>query len=114
MNPVEYLSERVGKVVLDSNKFFNWGARLLASYPQWRDDLPLIIDEAWDTLLRYCIRNKNATHSASVKLTFASDLMGKRTAKRIGADSNDIKSTLALGDILLETFLQEGLIDNLS
>jgi len=111
MNPTQYLTERVAKVVLNSDKIFNEGARLLAHHPTWEYDLERFINESWDTLLRYCIRNKNATHSASVKLTFASDLIGKRIARAIGTDEHNIKSTLSLGDLLLETFLQDGLID---
>ena len=111
MNPLNYLTERVSKVVPNSDKIYNEGARLLAHYPTWEYELERFINESWDTLLRYCIRNKNATHSASVKLTFASDLIGKRIARAIGADETDIKSTLSLGDLLLETFLQDGLID---
>jgi len=111
MNPLNYLTERVSKVVINSDKIYNEGARLLAHYPTWEYELERFINESWDTLLRYCIRNKNATHSASVKLTFASDLIGKRIARAIGADETDIKTTLSLGDLLLETFLQDGLID---
>jgi DNA-directed RNA polymerase len=111
MNPTQYLTERVAKVVLNSDKIYNEGARLLAYHPTWEYDLERFINESWDTLLRYCIRNKNATHSASVKLTFASDLIGKRIARAIGTDEHNIKSTLSLGDLLLETFLQDGLID---
>lgn len=111
MNPLTYLTERVSKVVPNSDKIYNEGARLLAHYPTWEYEIERFINESWDTLLRYCIRNKNATHSASVKLTFCSDLIGKRIARAIGADETDIKTTLSLGDLLLETFLQDGLID---
>ena len=111
MNPLQYLTERVSKIVLNSDKIQNEGARLLAHHSTWEYDLERFINEAWDTLLKYCIRNKNATHSASVKLTFASDLIGKRIARGIGADETDIKTTLSLGDLLLETFLQDSLID---
>ena len=111
MNPLQYLTERVSKIVLNSDKIQNEGARLLAHHPTWEYDLERFINESWDGLLKYCIRNKNATHSASVKLTFASDLIGKRIARAIGADETDIKTTLSLGDLLLETFLQDGLID---
>ena len=111
MNPVQYLSERVSKVVVNSDKIYNEGARLLAHHPTWEYEIDRFVNESWDTLLRYCVRNKNATHSASVKLTFASDLIGKRIARAIGADETDIKSTLSLGDLMLETFLQDGLID---
>lgn len=110
MEPVKYLFERVAKVIVNSDKIFNEGARLLAHHPTWEYDLERFIDESWDTLLRYCIRNKNATHSASVKLTFASDLIGKRIARAMGIDEHDIKSTLALGDVLLESYLQANLI----
>ena len=111
MNPLQYLTERVSKIILNSDKIQNEGARLLAHHPTWEYDLERFINESWDGLLKYCIRNKNATHSASVKLTFASDLIGKRIARAIGADESDIKTTLSLGDLLLETFLQDGLID---
>lgn len=111
MNPLQYLTERVSKIVLNSDKIQNEGARLLAHHATWEYDLERFINEAWDSLLKYCIRNKNSTHSASVKLTFASDLIGKRIARAIGADETDVKTTLSLGDLLLETFLQDGLID---
>jgi len=110
MNPVDYLTERVSKVVINSDKIYNEGARLLAYHPTWEYDVERFVNESWDTLLRYCIRNKNATHSASVKLTFASDLIGKRLARAIGADEHNVKSTLSLGDLMLETFLQDSLI----
>ena len=111
MDPTSYLTERVSKVVLHSDKIFNEGARLLAYYEGWREDLPNIIEMAWDTLMRYCIRNKSATYSAAVKLTFASDLIGKKIAKTIGVDHTNIKNTLSLGDLLLETFLQDNLVE---
>jgi len=111
MNPLDYLTARVEKVIVNSDKLFNEGARLLAHYPTWPYELDRFINDAWDTLLKYCVRNKNARHTATVKLTFASDLMGKKIAREIGADDSDIKTTLALGDILLESFLQDGLID---
>ena len=111
MNPLKYLSERVAKVVVNSDKIYNEGARLLAHYPTWEYELERFIDESWDTLLRYCIRNKTSKFTASVKLTFASDLIGKRIARAIGADDTNIKTTLSLGDLFLETFLQDGLID---
>lgn len=111
MTPLEYLSAKVSRVIPGSDKVFNEGARLLATAPDWEERLDQFINESWNTLLKYCIRNKQSTYSASVKLTFASDLMGKRIARDIGADETNIKSTLALGDIMLETFLQSELID---
>jgi len=111
MKPLDYLEEKVSTVVVDSQKVYNEGARLLAHFPDWEMHLDRIINEAWNTLLKYCIRNKQSKYSASVKLTFASDLIGKRIARDIGADETNIKSTLALGDLMLETFLQEELIE---
>ncbi len=111
MELVEYLAGKVGKVVPSSDKTYNEGARLLANFPDWELHLDRIINEAWNTLLKYCVRNKQSSYSAAVKLTFASDLIGKRIARDIGIDETNIKSTLALGDILLETFLQAELID---
>ena len=110
MTPQEYLLERVGKVVLNSDKIYNQGAKLIAHNPFWKDLLEAICAESWDSLIRFCTRNKNASHTASVKLTFASDLIGKRIAKIIEVDYTDIKNTLALGDLLLESFLQDNLI----
>lgn len=95
----------------DSDKVYNEGARLLAHFPDWEMHLDRIINESWNTLLKYCVRNKQSQYSASVKLTFASDLIGKRIARDIGIDETNIKSTLALGDLMLETFLQEELIE---
>jgi len=111
MSPQEYLEEKVGKIVPDSNKVYNEGARLLANFPDWEIHLDRIINEAWNTLLKYCIRNKQSAYSASVKLTFSSDLIGKRIARDIGIDETNIKSTLSLGDLMLESFLQADLIE---
>jgi len=111
MNPVEYLTERVSTIVLDSAKIYNHGCLLIAHHPGWVNDLEMFVSEAWDVLAKYCIRNKNETHSASVKLTFASNLIGKRLTKHMSIDDSNIKSTLALGDLMLETFLQEDLIE---
>jgi DNA-directed RNA polymerase len=110
MDTREYLAERIRVVIPESNKIYNHGALLLAMTTGWEDMLDDILGMSWDTLLKYCIRNKQSTHKASVKLTFASDLIGKRICKMIGAEE-DIKATLALGDLLLETFLQDDLID---
>lgn len=111
MDPVEYLTERVAKVVVDSDKIYNTGARLLAHYPTWEYEIERFIGESWDTLLRYCVRNKNATYSASVKLTFASELIGKKICRSIGEDETNIKNSLGVGDLILEAFLQDDLID---
>jgi len=111
MELVEYLTNKVSKVVPDSDKVFNEGARLIASFPGWEDQIERFIGEAWNTLLKYCVRNKQMSYSAAVKLTYASDLIGKRLARDLGADETNIKSTLALGDLMLETFLQAELID---
>jgi len=111
MSPLEYLSQKVGTVIPASDKVYNEGARLLACSPDWELHLERFIQESWNTLLKYCVRNKQSTYSASVKLTFASDLIGKRIARDIGADETNIKSTLSLGDLMLETFLQAELIE---
>ncbi len=111
MTPIEYLTEKVGKIILDSEKLQNEGARLLAHYPLWDQTLSLYVEEAWDTLMKYCIRNKNATHSASVKLTFASNLIGENIARSIGIDDPTSKTTLCLGDVMVESFLQAELIE---
>lgn len=110
MTTYKYLSERVSKVVLDSDKIYNEGARLLANYPNWPNDLQKIIDDSWDTLVKFCIRSRRSSYTAAVKLTFASTTIGMRICKAIGCEPT-IKSQLALGDILLEAFLQEGLIE---
>jgi DNA-directed RNA polymerase len=111
MNPVEYLTERVSVVQIDSAKIYNEGCRLLAHHPDWETDLELFLSEAWDVLVKYCIRNRNETHSASVKLTFASQLIGKRIATNLSISKDNVKTTLALGDLMLEAFLQDDLID---
>jgi DNA-directed RNA polymerase len=111
VNPLEYLEERVSKVVIDSGKLFNEGCRLLAHYESWKEELPKIVDTAWDTLLHLSIRNKQSKYTASVKLTFASSAIGKRIANHIGVSLDDLKNTLSLGDIMLEAFLQAQLID---
>jgi len=111
MEPLEYLTERVSKVVVGSDKIYNEGARLLAHHPLWTFELEDMVNESWDVLMKYCIRNKNSTHKASAKLTFASNLIGKRLAAQMRIDENDIKNTLSLGDVMLESFLQAGLIE---
>lgn len=111
MKALEYLLNRVEVVIVDSDKIYNEGARLLANYAHWAIELPYFIDVSWDTLLKCCIRNKHAHNSAEIKLTFVSHAMGKQIAELIGADGDNIKTTLALGDLMLETFLQEKKIE---
>lgn len=111
MNALEYLMKRVETVVVDSEKIYNEGARLLANYPHWAIELPHFIDLCWDNLVKCCVRNKHASHSSEVKLTFISHSLGQRLAVLIGEDEDDIKTALSLGDIMLETFLQEGKIE---
>jgi len=50
MNPQEYLSERVSKILINSDKFQNEGARLLAHSADWESNLDTYINEAWDSL----------------------------------------------------------------
>ena len=110
MNLEQYLSERVGKVVLDSDKVFNTGASLLAAHPTWKEDLGAIIGSSWDTLAKFCIRSRGNTYSASVKLTLASTAIGQRICKKLEIEPT-LKNQIGLGDLIIETFLQEGLVD---
>ena len=110
MNLEQYLSERVGKVVLNSDKVFNRGASLLATHETWREDLKDIIDTSWDSLAKFCIRSRGNTFSASVKLTFASTTIGQRICKKLEIEPT-LRNQLGLGDLIIETFLQEGLVD---
>ena len=41
MELVEYLARKVSKVVPDSDKVFNEGARLLAEFPDWEEHIDL-------------------------------------------------------------------------
>ena len=63
MSPLEYLSQKVGKITPGSDKVYNEGARLLACFPDWELHLERFIQESWNTLLKYCVRNKQSTYS---------------------------------------------------
>ena len=45
MNPVSYLSEKIGRVILDSDKAYNKGAKILKAYPEWESHLEKFIAE---------------------------------------------------------------------
>jgi len=111
MDPVEYLKQRVSKVVLNSNKVFNEGARILAHHKDWEAVLPDLVDLSWDTLVKFAVRSKMSIAGNTVKLTFISDAIGKMICRRLSLDESDYKSTLALGDLLLESFLQDEAVD---
>ena len=111
MDPVEYLTQRVSKVTLNSNKVYNHGAFTLAHHEGWEALLPGLVDLAWDTLVKFAVRSKMSIAGNTVKLTFISDAIGKMICRKIGADETDYKSTLALGDLLLEAFLQDEAVD---
>ena len=111
MNPSEYLTSRIQVIIIDSDRIYNEGARLLANFPMWNYEIERFTHEAWDTILKCCVRSRNASYSAAVKLTFTSNLIGKRICKNIGIPEDNIKSSLSLGDLFLEAFLQEGMID---
>jgi hypothetical protein len=111
LDPVEYLSQRISKITLNSQKVFNEGARILAHYEGWEALLPELVDLSWDTLVKFAVRSKMSIAGNTVKLTFISDAIGRMICRRIDKDESDYKSTLALGDLLLEAFLQDNAVD---
>jgi DNA-directed RNA polymerase len=111
MTPVEYLTQRVEKVIPNSAKVFNEGARILAHHEGWEALLPELVGLAWDTLTKFSVRSKMSIAGNTVKLTFCSDAIGKMLCRRLSLDETDYKSTLALGDLMLEAFLQDGAVD---
>jgi DNA-directed RNA polymerase len=115
MNPVSYLSEKIGKVVLDSEKAYNKGAKLLKAYPNWESDLERFVAEAWDLVLNYCSAPARVTKGGSlksyVKLTNVSIQIGVGICRQIDLDETDPGIALGIGDLMLESFLQDGLID---
>jgi len=115
MNPVSYLSEKIGKVVLDSEKAYNKGAKILKAYPSWESDLERFVAEAWDLVLNYCSAPARVTKGGSlksyVKLTNVSIQIGVGICRQIDQDETDPGIALGIGDLMLEAFLQDGLID---
>ena len=67
MNPVSYLSEKIGRVILDSDKAYNKGAKILKAYPEWEPHLEKFIAESWDTVLNYCSAPARVTKGGSLK-----------------------------------------------
>jgi hypothetical protein len=118
--PLEYLEKRIKGVVLGSNKKYNEGCLLLARWSHERQaedgiTLQMMVDRSWSSLLRLCLSNKTPSQSNSTKLTQASMAIGKGVLRAIGEPEDDdtpeqAKSCLALGDLVLEAFLQCGLI----
>jgi len=115
MNPVSYLSEKIGRVILDSDKAYNKGAKILKAYPEWELHLEKFIAESWDTVLNYCSAPARVTKSGSlksyVKLTNVSIQIGVNVCRQINQDETDPAITLGIGDLILESFLQDNLID---
>jgi len=115
MNPVSYLSEKIGKVVLDSEKAYNKGAKLLKGTPDWETNLERYVAESWDTVLNYCSAPARVTKGGSlksyVKLTNVSIQIGTGICRQVDLDETDPGITLGIGDLMLEAFLQDGLID---
>lgn len=111
MNPSEYLTEKVGKVILDSDRLYNSGAVLIANVPNWESLITSIVEVSWDTCMEYCSTQKVATYKAAAKLTFVSTTIGNKVALLLELTEPSIKDLLTLGDLLIETFLQAGLVD---
>jgi DNA-directed RNA polymerase len=115
MNPSSYLLEKVGRVILDSDKAYNKGAKILKAFPEWEGSIERFIAESWDILLNYCSTparvTKGGTLKSYVKLTNVSIQIGINICRQIDQDETDPGITLGIGDLMLETFLQDGLID---
>jgi len=111
MHPVEYLTEKVRKVIPDSERLYNEGARIIASYPDWEEYIDDLVYTAWDTLLKYSIKNKAVNYKATAKLTFISTSIGLTISQHLEMEEPTIKEYLGLGDLFLESFLQQGLIE---
>jgi len=75
----------------------------------------MLVDRSWSSLLRLCLSNKTPSQSNSTKLTQASMVIGRSILRVVGDQPKDktpeqSKSCLALGDLMLESFLQCELI----
>lgn len=108
MDPQKYLQERVAKVDPESDKIYNTGCTIIANYPAWEYALDDILEIAWDTLVLYCTRNRDATYNSAAKLTFASMMVGQKLSTYLGNEAPSIKDSLGLGDLMIEVYLQDG------
>src|SRR5690606_30869357 len=99
MKPLEYLSTRVEEVVVQSDKIYNKGAWLLASYEDWRILLPELVNNAQHIITQHCIRGRGT----AAKLTYTSYSIGQAVMRTLGWEEDPYKA-LALGDIFLEAF----------
>jgi len=55
MTPAEYLTEKVSKVIPDSERIYNEGARIISNYPAWEYAIEELSTIAWDTFLKYSL-----------------------------------------------------------
>lgn len=107
MNSNQYLTQRVGKVIVGSDRIYNHGCLMIAEYPAWEFVVDDIVELAWDTLLHYCVHHKESTCSASAKLTFVSMAVGLKVSSLIDLEKPTPKEQISLGDLLIEAFLQD-------
>lgn len=108
MNPFDYLAERVAAILPDSEKYQNHGAVILSMYTEWNED---IVNASWDMLLKHCTKSRDTRYTAAVKLTFISAAIGKMVCEHVQVPTPEMRTLLAVGDLMLETFLQDDLVE---
>jgi len=111
MDPVKYLTGKVRKVIPDSERIYNEGASIIAHIDGWESLIGDATNIAWDTTLKYCLKNKTSTYKAAAKLTFVSTSIGTQIAAHLGIEEPTVKTTISLGDLFIESFLQQGLVE---
>jgi hypothetical protein len=111
MDPVEYLTNKVRKVIPHSDRLYNSGCVVVAEYPLWEFEIQDMVELAWDTLLKLAIRGRTEEANISVKLTFVSYAIGTAITDMIKLENPTAKELLGTGDLFIEAFLQNKLVE---
>ena len=109
---IDYLHRKVSKVNLNNQKA-NIGGVLIKTHHGWEDKVEQIIMNAFQCI-QFQFTRKNSEHPAgSAALTATSMLLGKMTAPMISREPIDMKHQLALGDIIIESFVYHGFAETI-
>lgn len=114
MTSLSYLQDRLERVSTaltrkpGTNKALSKGCVILANTSVWRMRLPDWIAAAQQELMS--AHKTNSRKGLPIKLTNASINIGGPIAYEIGEDPDDKKICAHIGNLFLETFLQEGTI----
>ena len=113
-NPLEdvtvYLIDKVGRVNVNNPKA-NSGAVLLRLSKEWEDTMSSYVTDAFVSLQQQFGRDSTDSPAGTAKLTNMSTVIGKTVSRRIQRDPLPWNMEVRLGDLFIESFEANGLID---